>query len=301
MIPLLADQYRELAAIADREAGLHMPEAKHYFVASRLQRRLRANGLPTFAAYLSLLGDAGPDGRREVQALVSALTTNVTDVFREGHHFKLFADHLAAAFGLPGDRAEALVRSASPRPRGRYLVWSAGCSTGEEPLSMAAICHATLGVQWSRHVRILATDVDVAVLEVARDRATDTLLANRLRVLPVGVVDRGQTYPEDAVGWMRSLQAGITVLQHNLLHDLDLPGRFDTIFCRNVTIYFNREAQGQVHTILRSRLAPGGLLALGHSERLFVADAGLVPVGRTAFRCGVMEAGSAKGEAMPCH
>lgn len=295
MIPLLADQYRELAAIADREAGLHMPEAKQYFVASRLQRRLRANGLRNFAAYLSLLSDAGPDGRREVQALVSALTTNVTDVFREGHHFTLFAEHLAAAFGLQGNR------SAASWPRTRYLVWSAGCSTGEEPLSMAAICHATLGVQWSRHVRILATDVDVAVLEVARDRATDSLLASRLRVLPVGVVDRGQTYPEDAVAWMRSLQVGITVLQHNLLHDLDLPGRFDTIFCRNVTIYFNREAQGQVHTILRRRLAPGGLLALGHSERLFVSDAGLVPIGRTAFRCRVTEVEAAEGEPTPCH
>lgn len=253
-------------------------------MASRLQRRLRANGLTDFDAYLTLLDGAARDRPGEVQALISALTTNVTEVFREAHHFALLAEHLAGAFVLPPPASAAPPRPRSGRAADRYLIWSAGCSTGEEPLSIAAVCYAVLGEGWARHVRILATDVDVAVLDAARDRSEDTALADRLRQLPPGVADRARARPADPAAWMRALQAGITVIQHNLLHALDLPGRFDAIFCRNVTIYFSRETQERVHAGLLGRLAADGLLALGHSERLFGTDPGLVPVGRTAFR-----------------
>ncbi len=284
MIPLGPRQFRRLAAIAELRAGLHMPEGKQYFMASRLQRRLRANGLTDFDDYLSLLDSGGGAGPLEMEAMVSALTTNVTEVFREAHHFSLLAESLAAAFLRPASLAGAPIRPAPGRSGDRYLIWSAGCSTGEEPLSIAAVCHAVLGEGWTRHVRILATDVDGAVLDAARDRRSDAALAGALRNLPPGIADHAPAWPADPVEWMRSLHAGITVIQHNLLNDLDLPGRFEAIFCRNVTIYFSRETQERVHAMLLGRLANGGLLALGHSERLFVCDSGLTSVGRTAFR-----------------
>lgn len=284
MIPMDPRQYRRLAAIADLAAGLHLPEGKQYFMASRLQRRLRANGLTDFDAYLSLLDRGGRDGPREVEALISALTTNVTEVFREAHHFALLAEHLASLYLFPAAGSGLALRPVPGRSADRCLIWSAGCSTGEEPLSIAAICHATLGEDWARHVRILATDVDVAVLDAARDRLADTVLADRLRRLPAGIADRARARPVDPAAWLRSLHAGITVMQHNLLRPLDLPGGFDAIFCRNVTIYFSRETQERVHAMLLGRLTDGGLLALGYSERLLSPGPGLAPVGRTAFR-----------------
>ena len=314
MIALQPRQYVGLAAIAEREAGLHMPESKMYFVASRLQRRLRATGLADFDAYLALLRRDGPEGRQEVQALVSALTTNVTEAFREAHHFEIFAAHLRARL-LPSENAPTQAAPPVRRHRDfdvmphegssvrvRYLAWSAGCSTGEEPLSMAAVCHAVLGHDWTRHIRILATDVDFAVLDAARDRRHDTALARQLQTLPPGICGPDRHPPlSDPIEWMRSLHAGITVMRHNLLQELDLPGRFDAIFCRNVTIYFNREAQEKVHGSLCARLAPDGLLALGHSERLFVSEPGLVPAGRTAFRRMPCVTETSPGKALPCH
>lgn len=300
MIPLGVRHYRRIAEIADREAGLHMPEAKQDFVASRLQKRLRAHGLSDFETYVALLESASPDGNRELQSLISALTTNVTEAFREAHHFTFFVRHLSATLGLslPGSHAASAAKPV--RSAGRYLVWSAGCSTGEEPLSLAAVCHAILGPHWPRHVRILATDVDVAALDIARNRAEDMALAARLRKLPEGIDRSGLREPcEDGV-WMQSLYAGITVMHHNLLRDLELPGRFDAIFCRNVTIYFSRETQDLVHGLLLKRLAPGGLLALGHSERFSAPGSGLLCVGRTAFQSPSTLSAEAGGAAS-CH
>ena len=263
-------QYAALAYIAEREAGLHMPPGKQSFVTSRLQRRLRSRRLDSFDAYLRLLRGSGPEGRAELDGFIEALTTNVTGVFREPHHFALLAEHLA------GSRAAAT--------GGRYRIWSAGCSTGEEPLSIAATCRAVLGANWHRTVEILATDVDGAVLEQARQQTASETLATELAALPPGVPAPAGRRAATGPRLLEALHAGIAWRQHNLLHDLGHPHPFDAIFCRNVTIYFAPAAQVAVHAALCARLAPGGLLAIGHSERLLAPATPMVPAGRTAYR-----------------
>lgn len=263
------DQYNALAAIAEREAGLHMPEAKRSFVASRLQRRLRQTGAVDFDQYLDMVRASTAQGAAERQRFVTALTTNVTSVYREPHHFAILARHLAKHCPRNGIA--------------RYRIWSAGCSTGEEPLSIAATCQAVLGPGWTRSVEILATDVDHLILAEARDRIADPALADSLSKLPPDISQTCETLSVRGARLLPTLQAGITYRQHNLLDPLDESLPFNAIFCRNVTIYFSRHAQEAVHTQLRTRLAEQGLIAIGHSEQLLGSSPPLEPEGRTAF------------------
>ena len=270
MRTLHREEFLALAAIAEREAGLHLPDSKRAFVEARLQRRLRRCGYESFGAYSDLVRSDAPGGMHERQMMISALTTNVTHLFREPHHFSLLADHFRSWLTTLG-----------PRNR-RYLVWSAGCSTGEEPLSIAATLHGVLGRDWSSHADVLATDVDHAVLDIARHRGSDLEIVASLRGQVSGA-DRSVLCDRGARAFLRNLTDSITYLHHNLLHPLDVPGQFNAIFCRNVTIYFSETTRARVHERIAARLAPGGLLAIGHSERLPGA-CGFATVGRTAYR-----------------
>lgn len=269
MKPMSSEQYAAFSAMAEREAGLYMPEAKRSFVASRLQRRLRQTGARDFDHYLEMVQSQTTEGATERQQFVTALTTNVTSVYREPHHFAILARHLA--------------RHCPRNSAARYRIWSAGCSTGEEPLSIAATCHAVIGPSWSRFVDVLATDVDHLILDQANSLNDRTNLAASLSKLPPGVSETSELISVRGDRLLPNLQAGITYKQHNLLEPLPDPVPFNAIFCRNVTIYFHRNAQEAVHTQLRSRLADQGLIVIGHSEQLRGSHPPLDPAGRTAF------------------
>lgn len=287
MIALQDGQYRELAALAERIAGLFLPESRRNFVASRLQRRLRHHGLLDFGPYLTLVRGPDPVGEAERRALISALTTNVTEVFREPHHFVLLAAHLASW--------SRQARNAD----GRFAIWSAGCASGEEPLSIAATCRAVLGTRWSTRVQILASDVDEAILDRARHRTDLSSLAARLSAMPVGIPRPGWIAAR-ADGLLADLGGGIRYLCHNVLDPFPEPGQFQAIFCRNVTIYFGPAAQRAAHARLRARLACGGMLALGHSERLLGAAPDITSFGRTAYRRTGTAWTAAREEARSC-
>ncbi|WP_339639974.1 protein-glutamate O-methyltransferase CheR [Jannaschia helgolandensis] len=272
MIALADRSYRAIAAIVEREAGLYMPETKKTFLASRLQRRLRFHGLNDFETYVRLIGDPGAAGTTERRHLVSALTTNVTAIYREPHHFDLLARHLL-------DRRRQGVEAG-----GGLRIWSAGCSTGEEPLSIAAVCLHVFGPSWTNDAQIIATDVDLSVLETARTRDDSATLGPALAAVSSLPGGRTRDLPQAPDHLLALLRGGITYRHHNLLDDLDLPGQFDVIFCRNVTIYFSAVVQKAVHERLRARLAPAGMLVLGHSERLLGDRPELVSAGRTTFR-----------------
>lgn len=269
MTPMTSEQYSALAEIAEREAGLYLPDAKRSFVTSRLQRRLRQTGAPDFDRYLDLVRSETDEGRFERRRFVTALTTNVTSVYREAHHFAVLARHLAQNCPRNGVA--------------QYRIWSAGCSTGEEPLSIAATCQAVLGPGWARSVKILATDVDHSILEQARCPIDRAALAEALANLPSGVSQTSETLTMSGERLLQSLQAGITYKHHNLLEPLEETLPFNAIFCRNVTIYFSRPAQELVHAQLRSRLADQGLIAIGHSEQLLGSEPPLEAAGRTVF------------------
>ncbi|SFI30588.1 CheR family methyltransferase [Jannaschia pohangensis] len=290
MIELSSKQYAELAALADREAGLFLPETKIAFVASRLQRRLRATRLDDFGSYLKLLHSTSQDGQAERRAFVTALTTNVTQLFREPHHYELLATH--------HERHQTRTSSGGRK----YQVWSAGCSSGEEALSIAARCYNSLGRDWNRQVSILASDVDQSVLQTARDRPAKVAVGAQLLAYCglAGADDASKD--RRAAEFHDFLTQGIEFCQHNLLHELPRDDRFDAIFCRNVTIYFSRAAQDHVHRLLCNRLLDGGLLALGHSERLTGHDETMIQVGRTAYiRNRASDISAFKKDRLQCH
>lgn len=251
--PVLSDAaFATLAGLIHNETGIVITEGKRSMLVSRLSRRLRHLGLADFSAYLAYLG--GHDGQAERGVMVSAITTNVTGFFREPHHFERLARE-----------APHLLRKA--REGGRVRLWSAGCSTGQEAISMAAVLAEHLPDGAAIDLRILATDIDPAVLQQARDGIYDRSLLGQTppqallrHVIPADTPDRVAFSPR-----LRSL---ISFEVLNLLEPWPFRGRFDMIFCRNVVIYFDDDTRRRLWARFAERLVPGGLLCIGHSERM---------------------------------
>lgn len=247
------------------QTGIALGTAKQDLIYNRLVRRLRTLGLRRFSEYRGLL-DKSPVEQVE---FVNALTTNVTSFFREEHHFAFLADEL---------------RKRAQRSR-RIRIWSAGCSSGEEPYSIAMTVVETLGTRAAQHdVRILATDLDTNMVETGRagvypiERVEE--LGQRVRFFRrgTGAFARQARAAEE----LRDL---VTFRQLNLMQEpWPFRGPFDFIFCRNVVIYFERATQKHLFERYWSLLGPAGCLFLGHSESLGGAAERFETVGRTVHR-----------------
>lgn len=263
----------DFAAIARRaqaDFGLHLTPAKRELVYSRLAKRLRHLGLADFRAYCQLV--ESPDGEAERMAMLSALTTNVTHFFREEHHFNTLRNSV-----LPPLIAAA--RSGS----GRLRIWSAGCSAGQEPYSLALTLLDLCPDAARFDIRILATDVDPAILARARQGVYDTdeikSLPEKLRSQHVIDLGDGRSRVGDKP------RALISFGELNLMHDWPMKGPFDVIFCRNVAIYFDKETQARLWQRFAQLLTPGGTLCIGHSERVAGPAAALLEAsGVTTYR-----------------
>lgn len=268
-LPFTTRDFDRIAAFAYREFGLSLQASKKNLVYSRLVKRLRALNLPGFQPYCDLI--ESPEGRAEHEAIVSALTTNVTHFFRESHHFDLLAS-LAVK-----PRLQAL------RAGERLRIWSAGCSAGMEPYSIAMTLLDTLPEAAQLNIRILATDVDPAILARARDALFSAEevrpIPDRMKPWAFGPAEAGQHRIAPKVTQM------VRFAELNLMQDWPVRGPFDTIFCRNVAIYFDKPTQARLWQRFAGLLAPGGLLFIGHSERLGgPAEAAFTSVGTTAYR-----------------
>lgn len=278
----------EFAAIArhiHRETGIVITAAKRSMLVSRLSRRLRLLGLDSFAAYAALLGS--PDGAEERQALITAITTNVTGFFREPHHFKALADLLP----------DLLARA---RAGGRVRLWSAGCSTGQEPYSIAATILDQAPDAGRYDLRILATDIDAAVIDEARRGVYASRAIGDRPPAPMSRLLRRHAEP-DSYTIDDSARALIRFEVLNLQHPWPFQGRFDVIFCRNVVIYFDRDTRVRLWTRFAERMPEGGMLFLGHSERMDPKiDALFAPCGLTQYRrTGVAVAAAGLRDADP--
>jgi chemotaxis protein methyltransferase CheR len=267
-----AEDFRRIASILYADAGISLADSKATLVYSRLAKRLRALGLASFQDYCRLVGEQ--EGVDERQRMLAALTTNVTRFFREPHHF----DHL---------RSKVLPRLAErARAGGRVRLWSAGCSTGPEPYSIAMTLLEALPEAVELDVRILATDIDPNVLAEARE---GTYSDQALQPAPAEA-RRRWFRPEKSGGqtlWRagESLQSLIAFRELNLVAPpWPMRGRFDVIFCRNVMIYFDDATQRRVVGSLADHLQPGGQLYIGHSERVVPEERRLVSDGLTSYR-----------------
>ncbi|MDK4704604.1 MULTISPECIES: protein-glutamate O-methyltransferase CheR [unclassified Rhizobium] len=253
--PLTRRDLSEIAAMIYADAGISLNESKASLVYSRLSKHIRALGLAGFRDYCLLVSSpAGSAARRE---MLSHLTTNFTRFFRENHHF----DHLRDEV-LPGLLARA-------KAGGRVRIWSAACSDGQEPYSIALTVLALMPNVADFDFKILATDIDPKILGLARAGAYD-----ESSLETVSPAMRKQWFQEVNVQGRRKFQIDdrvkrlITFNELNLLGQWPFKGLFDVIFCRNVVIYFDEPTQTKIWTRFAGQLQDAGHLYIGHSERV---------------------------------
>jgi chemotaxis protein methyltransferase CheR len=248
------EDFRQIAAMLHADSGIFLSEQKESLVYSRLVKRLRALSLASFKDYCALI--AGPAGTEERQKMLAALTTNVTRFFREPHHFEYLKTTV-----LPPLLQEAM-------RGGRVRIWSAGCSKGQEPYSIAMTVLNMMPDAVNYDVKILATDIDPYVLQEGRDGVYDK---SELDDMPKPERSKFFT-PVDASGSSFSVSADmrriVSFKELNLIGQWPIKGPFNVIFCRNVVIYFNEDTQSKIWERYSSLLVPQGLLCIGHSERL---------------------------------
>jgi chemotaxis protein methyltransferase CheR len=244
---MTAEDFSRIRRLVFALCGISLSPAKVDMAYNRLVRVLRARGLTAFAGYLDLV-EAGEEATK--QEFINAMTTNLTRFFREAGHFELLTKLLAAA------------------PAGRPLaIWCAGCSTGEEPYTIAMTAVETLGER-AATLRVLATDVDTEVLATAAagiypaEAARDL---DRARLRRFFLAGSGANEGKIRV---RPEVASLVRFEHHNLRGPVWPAAasFDAIFCRNVLIYFDQKSQAEVLERFRACLRPQGVLFSGHSE-----------------------------------
>lgn len=258
----------EFQRVADKVfeiAGIVLKDHKRQMVYTRLSRRLRALGMTSFTVYMDHLESGA--GSREITEFSNAVTTNLTSFFREAHHF----DHLRHEVLEPLGKAG----------KSRIRVWSAGCSTGEEPYSIALTARAAARSMGGADFRILATDLDTNVLAKAKAGIyPEARVADVPSELRSGAMSRRGADMEMSA----QLKSMIAFRQLNLLHAWPFRGPFDVIFCRNVLIYFDAETKAGLVRRYAEALTDDGILYLGHSESLLGEHPLLSSEGRTIYR-----------------
>ena len=264
---LTAGEYAEICQLVRIHTGITLADNKRELVYSRLTRRLRRLQLRTFRQYIELLATGDP---AELEEFMNAITTNLTAFFREDHHFDHLVDEVFA---------ELAAKNTATR---RIRIWSAGCSTGEEPYSIAIALHENLARFSHWDVKILATDLDSNVVA----HASAGIYANdRIEKMRP---DRLKTYfsrsSEGRWATAPCLKNLITFKQLNLMHDWPMRGPFDIIFCRNVVIYFDKPTQRELFDRMANMQLTGAHLFIGHSESLLKVTDRYKLIGRTVYR-----------------
>ena len=251
--PFTIEDFRAIAAILRTEAGIELPESRATLAYSRLSKRLRALGLNAFRDYCALLNS--PAGASERGHMLSAMTTNLTKFFREPHHF----EHL---------KAQVLPPLLERARRGeRVRLWSAACSSGQEPYSLALTVLSVAPDAGNLDLRILATDIDPVVLaEARRGHYASAVLGG----LPPELRQRWFA-PAGTDAWSvaQPVRNLVAFREMNLTASTwPMAGQFQVVLCRNVVIYFGQETQAALWQRMSQRVERGGYLYIGHSERL---------------------------------
>ncbi|WP_075185529.1 CheR family methyltransferase [Teredinibacter haidensis] len=263
--PMSDRNFDKIKDVAYSLTGISLSNHKKNMVYGRLARRLRRLQLGSFDQYCSLISESKSHEHVE---FVNAITTNLTSFFRENHHFEYLVDTL-------------LPEVVKHKKEKRLRVWSAGCSTGEEPYSIAMVLKSYSGLN-SWDVKVLATDLDSNVVSKGKhgvypvERA-ESIPHNYRRYLSVN----NET---EKVKVKKVIQEMITFKQLNLLHAWPMKGPFDLIFCRNVVIYFDSDTQRNLFDRYANILVPEGRLFIGHSENLHNISGRFSSLGKTIYQ-----------------
>ncbi|MEM6887351.1 MAG: protein-glutamate O-methyltransferase [Pseudomonadota bacterium] len=254
-IPLGPDDFEAIAALAYRESGLQLVAEKTSMIQSRLRHRIRELGLVDFEAYTSFV--CSSDGKEERRHMIAALTTNVSHFFRESHHFDLMI--------------QSIQENTIPKLKAgnRLRIWSAGCSNGQEAVSVCIKLLEAFPQAKKWDIKILATDIDPNVLRfgnqgIYHERLTASVPKPLLGKYFTESVSNG----ENSFKTTHEVRQMISFKELNLLANWPMKRRMDFIFCRNVVIYFDQKTQNALWPRFHTQLKPNGLLFVGHSERV---------------------------------
>ena len=243
---LTKEQYRRIQDWLYQVSGIDLQVGKENLVKNRLAKRIRTLGLSDFDAYIHHVEQ--DKSRRELLTLIDSMTTNKTSFFRERVHFDYIADHLIPYWSQRRD----------------VRIWSAGCSSGEEPYSLSMLLFDKYAAASSS--RILATDISDSILEQAR---TGIYHANQVEDVPSHYkIAYMQKKDGEHYSVKPDVRSTIRFANLNLMGNWPMKGPFDLILCRNVMIYFDRQTQERLINRYYELLRPGGHLFIGHSESL---------------------------------
>ena len=261
-------EFTQLSKFIYSNCGIKLPITKKTMLEGRLYKRLRALGMLNFKDYCQFVFSA--EGiKNELFHMIDVVTTNKTDFFREAAHFDFLANHVLA--------------SAKDSP---FKVWSAGCSTGEEPYTLAMVLSDFAEKTPGFNYKIFATDISGRVLQTAA-----TAVYAEERVAPVPLIMKrkyllkSKNTSQKTVRIVPELRSKVSFERFNFIDgDFSSLMNFNVVFCRNVLIYFDRATQERVINKLCKKLEPGGILFLGHSESIANMDLPLIQLQPTTFR-----------------
>jgi chemotaxis protein methyltransferase CheR len=274
--PMTQAEFARFSEFIIGQCGIKMPPSKKIMLEARLQKRLRALGVPSFGEYYQHIHSES--GRDELIHMLDAVTTNKTDFFREPVHFQYLAQTI-----LPQELSELERSKRRDRP---FFLWSAGCSTGEEPYTLAMVLSEFANQHPALRFSIIATDISTRVLDRARDGIYDEdRIAAVPPVLKQRYVLRSKDRGKNLVRIVPELRDAVQFKRLNLMEEsFSFSEPLDVIFCRNVIIYFDRDTQERLISRFCRVLKPDGHLFLGHSESVHGFDLPLRRITSTVYR-----------------
>jgi len=244
------DEYKNFQIFLEKACGIVLGENKHYLVSSRLNRLMQENNVPTLQALVNTLSKA--TGSALQAKVIEAMTTNETLWFRDTYPFSVLS--------------QTIFEDCKQQKKASMRIWSAACSSGQEPYSMSMIADEYARQNFSFKVEITATDISQEILNEARQAKYDALALAR------GLSEERKRQYFSPVGqqWQvnANIRSRINFREINLLQSYTALGKFDAIFCRNVLIYFSADSKKDILNRMAQSLNPRGFLMLGASESI---------------------------------
>jgi chemotaxis protein methyltransferase CheR len=260
-----------LRSLIYEQCGINLSEEKKTMLEGRLRRRMSKLKIASYGDYCKYLFDGRGHDAEEMVHLIDAVSTNKTDFFREKEHFDLLI--------------EKVLPDLTTRHSQEILVWSAGCSTGEEPYTLAIVLSEYARAHVGFHFRVLATDISTSVLERA---LRGVFHAEVVHPVPADLQRKYFMRSRDRVSKMMrvvpELRQTVEFRRINLMEEFGIAERVHAIFCRNVIIYFDRPTQERLFARLTRQLVDGGYIFVGHSESLHLMNVPLIPVAPALYK-----------------
>lgn len=268
-------EFKKIAAYIEKNVGIKMPPEKRLMMQSRLSSRLKALHLDSYKQYIDYVFSGKDKDNHEIIMMIDAMTTNLTEFFREPQHFDFMKGTVLPQYAAQG--------------RNQIKIWSAGCSTGQEPYTLSMVMASYIKnnpLSSIRDYSVLATDISTKVLDKA---ASAIYPMDAVKGIPKEIMHqyflKGKDPTNPAVRLKQDIRSHVNFMRLNFMdEDYGFRDTLQIIFCRNVLIYFDKQNQEKVIRQFLRYLEPGGYLFLGHSETIFGMTLPFKTVAPTVFQ-----------------